>query len=74
MTNGPTIGLALGGGIARGKVDVSVGRTGATSSQVAVEADLPLAKAFELEAYDGRMVRLEDYRGKVVLIDFWSEY
>src|SRR5690606_3088603 len=34
----------------------------------------PLAPDFELEALDGRSVRLSDHRGSVVLIDFWATY
>lgn len=30
------------------------------------------APAFELESLDGRILRLADYRGQVVLLNFWS--
>jgi thiol-disulfide isomerase/thioredoxin len=29
---------------------------------------------FQLRALDGRMVRLSDYRGKVVLLNFWTTW
>lgn len=32
-----------------------------------------LAPNFELPALDGRMVRLSDYRGKVVVLNFWTK-
>ena len=32
------------------------------------------APEMEGQDQDGRRFRLSDYRGKVVLIDFWSEY
>jgi cytochrome oxidase Cu insertion factor (SCO1/SenC/PrrC family) len=32
------------------------------------------APAFALPALDGRMVRLEDYRGKALLIFFWATW
>jgi cytochrome oxidase Cu insertion factor (SCO1/SenC/PrrC family) len=32
------------------------------------------APEIEGEDQDGRRFKLSDYRGKVVLIDFWSEY
>ena len=32
------------------------------------------APAFALPALDGRTVRLEDFRGKVVLIFFWATW
>jgi peroxiredoxin len=33
-----------------------------------------VAPEIEGEDQDGRRFRLSDYRGKVLLIDFWSEY
>ena len=32
------------------------------------------APAFSLPALDGRTVRLEDFRGKVVLLFFWASW
>jgi peroxiredoxin len=32
------------------------------------------APAFELRSLDGRVVRLEDYRGKTVLLHFWATW
>ncbi len=32
------------------------------------------APAFRLKTFDGRTVSLEDYRGTVVLLDFWATY
>ena len=32
------------------------------------------APAFELPALDGRSVRLEDYRGKALLLFFWATW
>ena len=32
------------------------------------------APAFELPDLDGKTVRLEDFRGKVVLLFFWTTY
>ncbi|HEX9986433.1 MAG TPA: redoxin family protein [Thermoanaerobaculia bacterium] len=32
------------------------------------------APAFALQGFDGKAVKLEDYRGKVVLLDFWATF
>ena len=37
------------------------------------EQDSP-APAFTLKALDGKLHRLEDYRGKVVLVNFWASW
>jgi len=39
-----------------------------------IETPLPIADDFALRALDGRMVRLSDFRGKVVLINFWTTW
>ena len=35
---------------------------------------LPFAPSFELENLDGKIVRLADYRGKAVLLNFWATW
>ncbi len=37
-------------------------------------AEAAPAPAFDLEDFDGRRHRLSDYRGKVVLLDFWATW
>ena len=37
-------------------------------------ADKPLAAEFELNDIDGRLHRLSDYRGQVVIINFWATW
>ncbi len=32
------------------------------------------AREFEAKTYDGKMVRLSDYKGKYILIDFWATW
>jgi len=38
------------------------------------EAQRRVAPAFEIEALDGSTVRLEDFRGRSVVIDFWATW
>jgi thiol-disulfide isomerase/thioredoxin len=38
------------------------------------ETEYPLAPDFELVDLDGNSVRLSDYRGKIVIIDFWATW
>jgi len=40
---------------------------------VAEKLDLP-AKAFELKDLRGNPVSLADYKGRIVLVDFWAEW
>jgi len=48
--------------------NVSVGGCSSKSSKV----DAPLAPDFKLDVLDDGSKALKDYRGKVVLLDFWS--
>ena len=43
------------------------------SNQVAIEDNLP-APDFTFPGLDGKMVRLADYRGKVVLVNIWATW
>ena len=45
-----------------------------TSLQVQTYEPPKPAPAFTLPALDGRTVRLEDFRGKVVLLFFWATW
>jgi thiol-disulfide isomerase/thioredoxin len=44
------------------------------ASAASVLAQEPKAPQFELKDVNGRIVRLSDYRGKVVLINFWATW
>ena len=48
-----------------------VGRADARSPQVAVEKPAP---DFTLTLLSGEKVRLADFRGKVVLLNFWASW
>jgi thiol-disulfide isomerase/thioredoxin len=39
-----------------------------------LEAGTELAPDFTLKAIDGTSLRLSDYRGKVILLDFWATW
>lgn len=41
---------------------------------VPARAGEPQAPPFSLRSLDGRMVRLSDYRGKAVVLDFWATW
>jgi peroxiredoxin len=43
------------------------------SNQVAIESDFP-APDFSFPGLDGKMVRLSDYKGKVVLLNIWATW
>ena len=43
------------------------------SSQVNID-QAPLAADFSLKSLDGRLVSLKDFRGKVVLLNFWATW
>jgi peroxiredoxin len=54
-------------------------RSGGSSSRVAASstagaAPNKLAPDFELKSMDGRSVRLSDFRGKAVVLNFWATY
>jgi len=38
------------------------------------ETDYPVAPDFALQDLDGNTVRLSDYKGKVVILDFWATW
>jgi peroxiredoxin len=35
-------------------------------------SDFPKAPEFSIKALDGKNIRLSDYKGKVVIVDFWA--
>ena len=45
-----------------------------TAGSVKPDKDRKVAPSFELKDVDGRTVRLADYRGKVVLLNFWATW
>jgi len=45
-----------------------------TTGSVKPDKDRKVAPSFELKDADGRAVRLADYRGKVVLLNFWATW
>ena len=47
---------------------------GPAKASVRPESERKPAPEFALKDADGRLVRLSDYRGKVVLLDFWATW
>lgn len=48
--------------------------TAKTESRAGVVGSKPGAYAFKLETLDGRKVALDDYKGKVLILDFWDTW
>lgn len=70
-----TVGGALVGLILIGLVWVFVGRnTTPSTEQLPIGQMSRLAPAFNLPGLDGKSVQLSDYRGKVVLVNFWGTW
>lgn len=46
----------------------------ATTSAAGTSRDYPAAPQFTLTSLDGNTINLKDYRGKVVLLDFWATW
>jgi thiol-disulfide isomerase/thioredoxin len=42
--------------------------------KTATNKTYPIAPNFELEGSDGKIVRLSDFQGKVVILDFWATW
>jgi len=42
--------------------------------RTATDTTYPIAPNFELEGSDGKTIRLSDFKGKVVILDFWATW
>ena len=52
----------------------SAGKAGATGAAAVCEGKAKKAPDFELADYTGKKVRLADYKGKVVFVNFWATW
>ena len=50
------------------------GATHATGRGLTALPDKPVAPEFELKDADGNLHRLSDYRGKVIIVNFWATW
>src|SRR5215210_1719342 len=57
-----------------GGAPVSAGKAGAAGASAVCEAKTKRAPDFELNDYTGKKVRLADYKGKVVFVNFWATW
>jgi peroxiredoxin len=52
----------------------SAGKAGATGASAVCDVKTKRAPDFELSDYTGKKVRLADYKGKVVFVNFWATW
>lgn len=68
------IGIILGIAVAVGLYFVNRYWIAPPETSAAVSRDFPQAPQFNLTSLDGNTINLKDYRGKVVILDFWATW
>ena len=63
-----------GRGADRRRASASAGKAGATGASAVCDGKAKKAPDFELSDYTGKKVRLADYKGKVVFVNFWATW
>ncbi len=74
LVGGFALGLAIGLLILNGPGMHNPSYEAVGTSQPAIPAAGALADDFELTALNGKQIRLSDYQGKPVLINFWASW
>ena len=57
-----------------GGASASAGKAGATGASAVCDPKTKKAPDFELSDYTGKKVRLADYQGKVIFVNFWATW
>lgn len=56
-------------------IDKNAGNTNSKNAEIVIiKLDDNKAPDFTLKSVDGKMIKLSDYKGKVIIIDFWATW